>query len=50
MSITERLTPHLDTVTRKRGDRGAPQVFVSAPGLEFGYGDAALPFHIASFG
>ena len=50
MSITERLTRHLDTVTRKRGDRGAPQVFVSAPGLEFGYGDAALPFHIASIG
>jgi len=50
MSITERLTRHLDSVTRKRGNRGAPQVQVSAPGLEFSYGDAALPFHIASIG
>lgn len=50
MSFTERLTRHLDTVTRKRGDRGAPQVHVSAPGLDFGYGDASLPFHIASIG
>lgn len=50
MSITERLTRHLDTATRKRGNRGAPQVQVSAPGLEFSYGDAALPFHTASIG
>jgi len=50
MSPTDRLTRHLDNVTRKRGDRGAPQVSVSAPGVEFSYGNAALPFHIASVG
>lgn len=50
MSFTDRLTRHLDSVTPKRGARGAPQVSVSAPGVEFSYGDAALPFHIASVG
>lgn len=50
MSFTERLERHLDGVTRKRGSRGAPQVSVSAPGVELSYGDAELPFHIASVG
>lgn len=50
MDTIDRLTRHLDGVTRARRDRGAPQVAVSAPGLTFSYGDAALPFHIASIG
>lgn len=50
MSIAKRLERHLDGVTRKRGARGAPQVSVTAPGIEFSYGDAALPFHVASVG
>lgn len=49
-SFSERMGRHLDGVTRKRGARGAPQVSVSAPGVEFSYGDAALPFHVASVG
>lgn len=48
--MSARLTCHLDTVTRRRGDRGAPQVLVSAPGLDVTYGDAELPFHVASIG
>lgn len=48
--MSARLTRHLDTVTRKRGDRGAPQVLIDAPGLEFSYGEVDLPFHIASIG
>lgn len=48
--MSARLTRHLDTVTRKRGERGAPQVLVSAPGLDFSYGDVDLPFHVASIG
>ena len=46
------LDAHLKRLTRSRARRGlpAPQVRVTAPGLEYTWGDQAVPFHAASVG
>ncbi|GAA1055340.1 hypothetical protein GCM10017608_24610 [Agromyces luteolus] len=50
-SFATRLDRHLERVTRRRGELGAPQVAVRAPalGVDFRSGDAAR-FHVASVG
>jgi len=49
-SLEDALTAHLDTVTRRRGDLGAPQVLVRSADLEFSHGAREVPFHAASIG
>ncbi|GAA1060706.1 serine hydrolase domain-containing protein [Agromyces bracchium] len=51
-SFATRLDRHLDRVTRRRGELGAPQVAVRAPGLgiDYRFGDADARFHVASVG
>lgn len=46
------VTRHLDGVTRRRRGLPAPQVLVWSPsrGIDYSYGDRALPFHGASIG
>ncbi len=51
-TFTSWLDGHLAAVARRRARRGlpAPQVLVTAPGLEYASGERALPFHAASVG
>ena len=49
-SFSDSLTAHLDKVTRKRGQLGAPQVLVRSATVDFSYGSRAVPFHAASIG